>query len=105
VTPDLRRPGERPRTVSPQIRTVLIVGAFSAVLYAVTAAAQLRWLQDSADSDASLSRVDVVLFVIATFLLFALFAALLRRFRRNPPARDIRILARSTRLTVSSSTA
>lgn len=81
------------RTVSPQKRTVLIVGAVSAVLYAVTAAAQRRWLQDSADSDASLSRVDVVVFVIATFLLFALFAALLRRFRRDPPARDIRILA------------
>jgi alpha-1,6-mannosyltransferase len=93
VRPDLRRPGDGPRTVSPQKRTVLIVGAVSAVLYAVTAAAQRRWLQDSADSDASLSRVDVVVFVIATLLLFALFAALLLRFRGDPPARDIRILA------------
>lgn len=93
MTPDLRRPGERPRTISPQKRTVLIVGAVSAVLYAVTAAAQRRWLQDSADSDASLFWVDVVVFVIATLLLFALFAALLRRFRWDPPASDIRILA------------
>jgi hypothetical protein len=93
VTPDLRRPGERPRTISQQKRTVLIVGAVSAMLYAVTAAAQRRWLQDSADSDASLFWVDVVAFVIATLLLFALFAALLRRFRWDPPARDTRILA------------
>jgi alpha-1,6-mannosyltransferase len=35
----------------------------------------------------------VVAFVIATLLLFALFAALLRRFRWDPPARDTRILA------------
>jgi alpha-1,6-mannosyltransferase len=63
------------------------------VLYALTAVAQRRWLDDSADSDASLSRLDVVVFVIATLLLFALFAALLLRLRRDPPARDIRILA------------
>jgi hypothetical protein len=83
---------ERGRTVS-QKRAVLIVGAASAVLYALTAVAQRRWLNDSADGDASLSRLDVVVFVIATLLLFALFAAVLRRFRSEPPSRDARILA------------
>lgn len=63
------------------------------MLYAIAAVKQRRWLRDSADGDASLSRLDVVVFVIATLLLFALFAVLLRRFWRDPPARDIRILA------------
>ena len=89
---DLRRPGEGARTVS-QKRTVLIVGAASELLYAITAVAQRRWLQDSADSDASLSGLGVLVFVIATLLLFVLFAALLLRFRGDPPARDVRILA------------
>ena len=70
-----------------------MLGAASAVLYAIAAVTQRRWLDDSADAAASISPLEVVAFVIATLLLFALFAALLRRFRRDPPARDIRILA------------
>jgi alpha-1,6-mannosyltransferase len=93
VTPTFDDPERGARTVSPQKRAVLMLGAASAVLYAIAAITQRRWLDDSADADASISPLEVVVFVIATLLVFALFAALLRRFRSEPPSRDARILA------------
>src|ERR671934_246259 len=61
----MRRGG---RTVS-QKQAVLMLGAASAVLYAVTAVAQRRWLNDSADGNASLSRLVVVAASLGSALL------------------------------------
>ena len=71
-----------------------MIGAASALLYAVIAVAQRGWLDGSPGRDGpSMFRLDLLVFVFSTFLLFTLFAALLLRVRRNPPSRDARVLA------------